>query len=888
MKPLNPIMAALLAAVSATLASPRLAFATPAAGTAAVQTPRAKPAGDATPDDFTALAALLKTSGPAKAGVSARVQKYVLDDKLKFANDAARGSAEVKKEVAAETDHWISTAPANAAHLFYVLSFTQPAPDWAKGDATLQKMFGGGDTRDLKACLDDRLTKGSQSQVGKIAATRGVSRAVGNFLIAAGTEADNVLLDCDQTQRRLAEKDIKDKQDGPSAPTVPGTGLGNGGNGQPDPLATNKSYGMDDLYVQGAKVAYVYRDAQDGYRLLSIKLYSIPQPNGGVKNELGIVDITGYDPNRNPPRIPRVFSPTFVPLPLSGKTSVTVYGVKDDGGTVTRNYDLLGTGYGTGPITLSRPGSTPGAPGSTAFVVDGTMAGEDGLLQKRAKQATTQGTTMIGNKSYYVLGQGGTSGTFLFFDTSSKQLAFVSGDVNVVDGSGNWGRNTSNPSLNPVGPQDDPNAQWHLEWVGGHWTVVAGPAVPPAQPPSTSTTTAPGGPPANNPAATTSATNTGGTPCANATCVNYTDRFTGRDANADFSDASKRRVYLLRDKDKATDYYIQFARDEVKGGTKMLTFNAKQVPGLVGIRGYQDAFALEIKKDGKFEVQYLPIDKVVANFNTGAPITPFDDFDTNTVKSASNFAVVRDMLTYYYSGTFKNDKGVAVAKETAIEEIAARAKKRIAALGGKTYTVGGAIGVPGTPLFIASDTNWEIWPGDKAMGGGGARPGDANLVGPGAVGDIATSGDAPMPAGSLDIGGGVNVSRKDKQNGADIGLYESDDGKDWYMFLRVARDGGTSRTGAIKLGGPIGQWMKNPAGVGLQGIASIKPPLPINAPPMQFIGTATKGAYVIYRYVVPASDGSNIKDKPANCAGAVIWYGTDAATAQQACVKGHF
>ena len=83
----------------------------------------------------------------------------------------------------------------------------------------------------------------------------------------------------------------------------------------------------------------------------------------------------------------------------------------------------------------------------------------------------------------------------------------------------------------------------------------------------------------------------------------------------------------------------------------------------------------------------------------------------------------------------------------------------------------------------------------------------------------------------------------------------------------------------------LGIFAKLPSGYQMQGLPDLD--LPDTAQLMMLYGSnQEKGAIVIYRAVLPdAQGGSNVRDKPGNCGGPVIWWGSvTKAQAQAACV----
>ncbi|NNN05414.1 MAG: hypothetical protein HKL90_05900 [Elusimicrobia bacterium] len=886
MKPYSPVMAAVWAAVWAACLSPRPVFADAAATKAPI--PASKPAPSAkTADAPHALEALIKKGDQAKKDVDQAVQALVLDPKKKYAADDVRASAEDATLIAAEVGKWVKASPLSAATLYFVLASKDPAPDWIKNDPTASKLFTPGQY-DLPACLADRLSTPPGSQVGLIQQA-GLAASLGNFLQAAGLDAQKVLLDCGH--KRQIENSIAANDQGTNpAPMSPQYGNGNGGG---NVLQNAPASSFQNLYVDGAVVANVYRDKQDGYRKLSIKEYTVKDANGQLVSKIGVVDIT--DPAH-------IYAPAFVPI-NTGKTTISVYGGQDSGAPITRNYELTVGADGT--ITLARPKTQDGQGSAAKF-------SPSELATLRANQVATQGGQVsIDGKSYYVLGQGGATGSYLFFDKSLIDArgnggnplllrpAAIADGVEKVDADGlSVPASGKKPDMgtfynSATGAQDP----YHLQFnqASGQWEVKPGPGDPPPAPPSSSTDTA-----HMNAAALTGGKAGGGNggpstasgQCGAAACGDFTDSYTGRDGNADFDAADLARVHLMKSKTEANTFYLVFAKGLVKThgqapADSPLVFGPNVLPGLTGARGFEDQIAFEQAKGQDVTVSYYPISAILAQYNDGKTFAPAQyDTGNNVISGAPDIDVAIDIVATYSQG-ITDAQGKAVAYQAAAQAIAANFKKIEAQLGDGGYMVSGSLDgkqTSGTLRVMPDDKSkpfFEIWPVEKTV------PRDATSSGTGTgtafeMADVsALSGDHSFEPG---------FKQADDAKNPNAALYEVDDGS-WSVVFRMQREDADSKTthlvrsANIPLQGDIAQWMKD-GGVQLQGLQAAAP-VPINNSKIVFFGDATKGAYVVYRDAVPSPDNSNIKNAKKNCAGPVIWRGMTLAEAQAVCNQGH-
>jgi len=908
-------MAALLAASSAMFASPRSAFATQTAAAPSSQAtptvvpaaPPSTPVGGATvataPDK---LAALLKANADHAKDVAQCVQAYVLDANAKFAVDAVRANAATTASIGTAVQAWASNAQtaSSAAYLYFVLASGKDAcavPAWISQSSDPGLKFSS--DKDLRACLTRSLTtersRGAGSLAGSIHETTTADDAA-KFLQQAGDSAKIFINEPNKCGDKLGTVASVAQNDRgvPPAPMAPGFGqtAAPAGGG-------TQTFGFNALYRDGAVVGDVSASAADGYRTLSLKLYPVVQPDGSVRTKLGVADIS------NPGNI---YEPTYVDIPINGKTKIAVTGGLPDGTYITRNYEI---NYVNGQMVLSRPNSKPDGTSVSFSIPD--------LAQRRAEQASRQGVEMIDGKPCYILGVGGAGGRFSYFDkatvdnraggswTSLVPVAVT--DPVTVKGDLGWGNAAGKPNL-IFADKTYTDKQWHLEWnkSTGRWEITAGPGDAPPAPPT------PAAPPAGAPAG--AAPTTPGAQACRATgadlnsivttllgcgLVEYdgpSDR-TGHNANADFDDATKKKVHLLSSKPGASgtaSYILVFPDSEGVQGNQLAFGKDK----FTGIRGFANFVVFETAD----AVEYLAYDKLHTQATYRAPTTPggaapaaptvkyqyelhrADGFLHNFVAQTdgtekdsplpSNVAL--DILTNYGPG-HGGTSGSATDAQTIITRINAY-------LSGRSGTVSGAFNKGENPPLIAwnGDAGREVWPQDKPFVLPSAGPAAATASGQGGVFDLAGVGgdEVSQPTTTVD---NKTLQRKrsvpatgDKP---DIALYQADGTNEWYFVMRLNMSSGVGRTGFTALTGGGKDWPNNFANCGMQGFPNLTPPLDINKPyNVQFIGTAQKGAYVLYRL----NDGTaaNNRDKPGNCAGAIMWCGMSAAEAQTACVQG--
>lgn len=436
MKPLIPVMAALLAAASAPFALPRAARAADAPDCAEILKADSS-------DPRVILQCLIQNNrAAANQSIAARASEFVgpylgagLDDKTKAG-------------LKAEVDAWPATQePGALAVVYYAMGSGAAAPAWAQDAALTDRWQKSG------AALNGRLAQALDGKGwrGKIKTPDDLAA----FLAEATTWAEKILQD-DRSKDDLT-RDVK-ANDEPIIP--PMTGLPR----TPPVSPPGAHFEFDDLYRNGAAVDDV--SVPDGTRSLSAKIYTVKEADGTLVNELGIVDIT--DPSA--PSLP-VF------IALNATQSEFVFPGK------SRHYKFSAAG---GVFTISGEGGQAALQGDVADLLSDRVA--------QIKDSCARfGTATLGGKAYCVLGQGGAHGSFLFFaqsdlDNDPRSLhPALMGDVTVARSDDSAASLGGKPDLGAVDGKP-----YHLEMVDGVWLVKDGPGDKPGAKPDDKDS--PGGP----------------------------------------------------------------------------------------------------------------------------------------------------------------------------------------------------------------------------------------------------------------------------------------------------------------------------------------------------------------------------------------------------------
>ncbi|MDE2511824.1 MAG: hypothetical protein KGL74_11940, partial [Elusimicrobia bacterium] len=282
MKPLNPLMAALLAASSAAFLLPRTTYADDAASGNCL----AKIKDEADPRN--AMTCLVATQGDAFKDIGERLADFIQGKDFKgrgYLTDGLRKDAKLLPAALDEAKKWPEKnkdKPADVAILYFVIGpGDKGLPAWTQLSPSLTKM------KDLKTTLRQRLEislAGAQWTAKRRIPQSGAADAVDAFLVDASSRAYTVFNDTRTPAELKLSVDLNDVT-GVTAPTV-----GDSRKGALD--TTGAGFGFNDLYINGAVVQDVWGTKDDGFRRISMKMYTVKQADGSLQNMIGIVDIT--------------------------------------------------------------------------------------------------------------------------------------------------------------------------------------------------------------------------------------------------------------------------------------------------------------------------------------------------------------------------------------------------------------------------------------------------------------------------------------------------------------------------------------------------------------------------------------------------------------------
>lgn len=816
MKPLNLVMAALLAASSAAAVPP---------GTASAATCSEEAWAANSP--VNAVACLIDKDSAARAEVGERFASFL------------KGEAFLKPEMAkdekalagalAEAKAWAAEQPAGrVAELYFVMgpqAGGEP-PSWVKADPLLAKTF----KPDMK--FSRRLAAALRDRDGKIAAADGVR----DFLDVASVEAAKILNDS-RTREEIALGVGKNEAAGVKVPPArKGSALDGAASG----------FEFADLYEKGAYVARVYGPKDDGYRTLSFKMCTVKDDKGGLQNMIGIVDIT--DPSKP-------YATKYIPMTQEGDTTFSLRG----GG---RQYTLSAkTVDGVHRITLKRPGSEDGEGTAATSIED--------LARLRASQAAEGGSIVIGEKEYYVLGQGGQRGSALFF---SKEL--IDGAAGMKDprylrpvAMADLSRLDADGLTVPVQGKPDmgriEGKPYHLEFDNALkiWRVTSGAGDPPAAPLKTAAVASKASDLSGK------AASGDGQPLEDVvqSLRKLGFRDPGPDANEGFDEETRKlvRIMVNPQAEGQPPYCFVFKPGLVPNNQWCPSDETEKV---LGIRGFGSYGVVEYESSK----QYLSLDFFAKKTNKPSGI-----YDKSGMSEVADGAIAIDMLVHYEQ---YGDEQIAAI----IGRIAPHVEGAYIISSNKAK---GEIYIRNVPR----KTTYRIWP-DEGVASGDNAGHEANK-GPGTAVDLSFGPDEVFPAKIAGDKSETMSLRKTSTDGAAaVYLFDDPESKEkkWFILVKGRKmDGSFYRSAPALLFSTNAEMNALPAAYELQGYPQAQVP---NTAKLGLViePGGKKGVVSLYRYEKPAADGSNIRDKPDNTVGPVLWWGASRKEALKAGKSGRF
>ncbi len=305
--------------------------------------------------------------------------------------EAMRSEKISDQEVSALIEEWVSSNTLDAATLYFADNSTAPSPGWLEADPKPLKTYAAA-WSGLPACLAHWKSDGYEPV--EFPRNKPAELLV-RHLSDASAYARMALFFCFDNMPDSRGARI---QNAPMA--VPpskkdfATGARKAGRKE-----TQWPPAFKNLYEDGGLIADVRRDSRDAHHKLSIKVYTLKDTDGALTNMIGIADIT------NPSR---VYAPVYFPMSVSGRKYFRLYRGLDNGKTAENEYELrVGP---DGAVIILRPNTEFNEGQISVFA-------RESLAMLRAEQVADVGTvTTVNGRNYYVFGQGGAEGSYLFFE----------------------------------------------------------------------------------------------------------------------------------------------------------------------------------------------------------------------------------------------------------------------------------------------------------------------------------------------------------------------------------------------------------------------------------------------------------------------------------------
>ncbi|MDE2511907.1 MAG: hypothetical protein KGL74_12365, partial [Elusimicrobia bacterium] len=747
-------------------------------------------------------------------------------------------------------------------------------PAWTQLSPSLTKM------KDLKTTLRQRLEislAGAQWTAKKRIPQSGAADAVDAFLVDASSRAYTVFNDTRTPAELKLSVDLNDVT-GVTAPTVDGSRKG-------ALDTTGAGFGFNDLYINGAVVQDVWGTKDDGFRRISMKMYTVKQADGSLQNMIGIVDITPGDPNTP-------YAPTFIPMTQSGDSTVSLR----DGG---RKYKVsIGMSGSEHTVSFARP---DGQALTTSM---------EKLAMARADQAASGGIVNIPSPDgpkFYAIGQGGANGSVLFFPkddvdnrASSSDPRYLRpvamGNVTRIDNDGLTAPMDGHPDIGKIDGKP-----YHFEFDNSSksWKVVDGEGDKPAPLP-TATAAAPGSPAAGTPTdqtgdQTDQTTVPEGSTLEQALALAAKAGWTEVASNKELSDEARAKIRIMTIVKKT-------------GNNSNRYFNVF-FDNSMGVPGNQYAFALtvgnqplkNIRGFGNYVILEYPNAKQYFDYNDLAAYVQQKEshpiiMDPKVgMQNVTDVGMALDMLSHYFGLSASELAKLKDPKDGLAARVAAHSQ-------GKGYVINGN----GSLIYLAAgDAGMEIWPTLIKSGDNGDNSGMTGLRGPGTAVTV-VGGERAEFKPTMEMAGNHTAKLIKESDDKHIALYAGKEDESLpkgviktseVVYLMTdylsgeytgdaAKDkaaAAPARTKPLPVFGGESR-LALPGSYALQSLADVV--LPDSTQLMLLHGsTAAKGAIAAYRFVLPdAQGGQNAKDKAGNCGGAVIWWGgVTKEQAQKAC-----
>ncbi len=897
MKPLNPIMAVLAIASLGVFPLRTLAV----DGVVIPSVPVGVPVKAEGTDSLTRLTDILDKNRAAEADAGRRIADFLLLDFLLPPDTAKKSFVAadvVVKELRAAALVWADKQkPGDLAMLYLVVGVGSNPPDWVKNDDLLANTVLL--ERNAEGLLRNALKQFANPATEQIKRAGGVD-ASNAFLNLALTKAHGIFKEPRSMAQVTSSSNANDNT-GVKVPT---------GSPKPvPPLGASQQYTMKELYLEGGEVEYIAGAKDKLPQKISIKIYTRRDPVKGLVNEIGIFDIS--DENN-------IFGQRFP----AGEGDQSF--ILDDRKPGNRRYELK---------FKTLPGGDRqvvfGRPGEGGKKIDTTVST---LYNKRADQvARLDKVVTVGGQEFYVAPQGGKMGALPMYpkglidsrrgpgmdprDLEPKLYA----EVSTRDADG---RNQNAPAgtlggphLGTVGGKD-----YRLEFnaANGFWEVKEGPGNLPPPKPKASTT----GDNPTNPGALTS-----GDPAESSSddlslaevmikvMAEFRDCEPGDTSKLKTEELKKTFDFVTCNKNKPEGLHVTVVvpssihRGRQVRYTRSATDDGKPPMNLLEGRMIDHYLVLKFDR----EVHYLDLRKPTG---VNTPVASFElasfvidgKMGSDAKLGFKNMAIFEDALRKYMGVTGQDKDAFVQVPDRMAKMFGSKPFNYIQA----SYRDDG--GVNRNQLVVnghASGGAFEVWPDVKPPKGetGPASSQYAKLSGPANAMDRIVSSEYTAIRSTMPLAKSMKgVAIHSVGDKADIAIYQSTDPTDltgksdpnqyFVVFNYDALDPNPANLAGPKVKRTFHQTpfevfnASNPLplkGLQFQGLVGQTVITSRGAAGYRFITGSNAERGVLAVFEEKSVSGENVKDKPANCVGPIIWWGyEDRAAALKVCQKDKF
>ncbi|MEK7384758.1 MAG: hypothetical protein AAB262_15945, partial [Elusimicrobiota bacterium] len=321
------------------------------------------------------------------------------------------------------------------------------------------------------------------------------------------------------------------------------------------------------------------------------------------------------------------------------------------------------------------------------------------------------------------------------------------------------------------------------------------------------------------------------------------------DGNEGFSDEMKEKVHILFNPEAEEPFCFFLAPNLGTANQSACFGNDKGGDRLRGVRGFGGYGVLEYESSK----QYLPLDFLAGKKGVKAA----GIYGKGGMSEVKDIGVALDMLATYenFSEADLNGIGKRLNKHAEGPYLITSHKAE------KTVLI----------RNVTEKTTYRVWPAESVEKGDNV--GYEDRKGPGTAVDLSFGPDAPFqPEPAFDATQNMALQKTSADGGTALYLLNdaADGTKKWFVMVRASIDKTPSRSRHVQIFGAGKDWNALPEVYTLTGYASSEVP---RTAKLGLVLGEGRGALCLYRFAIPAKDGSNVKDKKGNSVGPILAWG---------------